>query len=260
MGHHRGYARPDKTAGRERCAVRSRAASCCMGGGVPCCLDPWRRNARRVPDNPSKFGSDENHRFMREIRRAYGVWLLGDAFAEPFPQTLDWVRSVGDHPEHHVHRASGVGRVVVGAAAKLGWTPIPVRGVAPEQTGQGWVVGETDDDVEVPDATLAASIVLGAALGEGDEANAATPASEPGIASEELVELSVSGAAEAREIGLVERFIGACRIACQLEVPPRYGEHLVLWHVSSITYPRGVRCPRRTRFLPGQPSHPSGSR
>src|SRR6266487_6731315 len=31
---------------------------------------------------------------------------------------------------------------------------------------------------------------------------------------------------------------------------------LVLWHVSSITYPRGVRCPRRTRFLPGQPSQP----
>jgi hypothetical protein len=63
-------------------------------------------------------------------------------------------------------------------------------------------------------------------LGKSNEANAAPPASEPGIASEELVELSVSGAAEALEIGLVERFIGACRIACQLEVPPRYGEHL----------------------------------
>jgi hypothetical protein len=93
---------------------------------------------------------------MREIRRAYRIWLLGDAFGEPFPQTLDGVRSVGDHPEHHVHRASGVRGVVVGTAAKLGRTPIPVRGVAPEQAGQGRVVGETDDDVEVPDAALAA--------------------------------------------------------------------------------------------------------
>jgi hypothetical protein len=68
--------------------------------------------------------------------------------------------------------------------------------------------------------------VLGAALGEGDEANAAAPASEPRITSEELVKLSVSDAAEALEIGLVDRFTGACRIACQLEVPPRDGEQL----------------------------------
>jgi hypothetical protein len=63
--------------------------------------------------------------------------------------------------------------------------------------------------------------VLGAALGEGDEANAAAPASEPGVAGEELVEFGVSDAAEALEIGVVERFIRAAWIACQLEAPPR---------------------------------------
>jgi len=96
-----------------------------------------------------------------------------------------------------------------------------VCGVAPEQAGQGRVVGETDDDVEIPDAALAAQVVLGAALGEGDEANAAAPGSEPGIAGEELVEFGVSEAAEALEIGLVERLTRACRIAGQPEVPPR---------------------------------------
>jgi hypothetical protein len=44
-------------------------------------------------------------------------------------------------------------------------------------------------------------------LGEGDEANAVPPASEPRVAGEELVELGVSDAAETLEIGLVERFI-----------------------------------------------------
>jgi hypothetical protein len=62
--------------------------------------------------------------------------------------------------------------------------------------------------------------VLGPALGEGDDANAAAPSSEPGVAGEELVEFSVSDAAEPLEIGLVERFIRAAWIACQLEVPP----------------------------------------
>jgi hypothetical protein len=68
--------------------------------------------------------------------------------------------------------------------------------------------------------------VLGPALGESDEANAGAPSSEPGIAGEELVEFGVSDAAEALEIGLLERFTGACRIACQLKVPPRDGEQL----------------------------------
>jgi len=63
--------------------------------------------------------------------------------------------------------------------------------------------------------------VLGAALREGDEANAVPPASEPEIAGEELVEFGVSDAAEALEIGLVERFIRACWIECQIEVPSR---------------------------------------
>lgn len=63
--------------------------------------------------------------------------------------------------------------------------------------------------------------MLGAALGEGNEANAAAPNSEPGVAGEELVEFGVSDAAEALEIGLVERFIRAAWIACQLEAPPR---------------------------------------
>jgi len=58
-------------------------------------------------------------------------------------------------------------------------------------------------------------------LGEGDDANAAAPGGEPGVAGVELVEFSVSDAAEPLEIGLVDRFTGACRIACQLEVPPR---------------------------------------
>jgi hypothetical protein len=49
--------------------------------------------------------------------------------------------------------------------------------------------------------------MLGAALGEGNEANTVAPASEPGIAGEELVHFGVSGAAEALEIGLIERFI-----------------------------------------------------
>jgi hypothetical protein len=66
--------------------------------------------------------------------------------------------------------------------------------------------------------------VLGPALGEADDANAAAPGSEPGIAGEELVEFGVSDAAEALEIGLVERLTGACRIMCQLGVPPRGGE------------------------------------
>jgi hypothetical protein len=68
--------------------------------------------------------------------------------------------------------------------------------------------------------------VLGPALGEADDANAAAPGSEPRVAGEELVEFGVSDAAEALEIGLVDRFTGACRIACQLEVPPRDGEQL----------------------------------
>ena len=62
--------------------------------------------------------------------------------------------------------------------------------------------------------------MLGAALREGDEANAVPPASEPEIAGEELVEFGVSDAAEALEIGLVERFIRACWIECQIETPP----------------------------------------
>jgi hypothetical protein len=69
--------------------------------------------------------------------------------------------------------------------------------------------------------------VLGPTLGEGDEANPAAPSSEPGVAGEELVEFGVSDAAEALEIGLVDRFRGARRLACQLEVPPpRAGEQL----------------------------------
>ena len=62
--------------------------------------------------------------------------------------------------------------------------------------------------------------MLGPALGEADDANAAAPGSEPGVAGEELVELGVSDAAEALEIGLVNRFTGAYRIAYQLEVLP----------------------------------------
>jgi hypothetical protein len=57
-------------------------------------------------------------------------------------------------------------------------------------------------------------------LGEGDEANPAAPSSEPGVAGEELVEFGVSDAAEALEIGLVERFIRASWIACQLRSLP----------------------------------------
>ena len=73
--------------------------------------------------------------------------------------------------------------------------------------------------------------MLGPALGEGDEANAAAPASQPGVAGEELVEFGVSDAAEALEIGLVDRFTGAYRIACQLtgKIPPRDGEQLGRW-------------------------------
>jgi hypothetical protein len=82
-----------------------------------------------------------------------------------------------------------------------------VRGVAPEQAGQGSVIGETYDDVEVPDAALVALIVLGAALGKGYEANTVPPAGEPRIAGEELVELGVGEAAETLEIGPVKRFI-----------------------------------------------------
>jgi hypothetical protein len=57
-------------------------------------------------------------------------------------------------------------------------------------------------------------------LGEGDEANTAAPSSEPRVAGKELVEFGISNAAKAFEIGVVERFTGACRIACQLEIPP----------------------------------------
>lgn len=66
--------------------------------------------------------------------------------------------------------------------------------------------------------------MLGPALDEGKEANAAAPSTKPGIAGEELVEFGVSDAAQALEIGLVQRFIRAYRIACQLEVPPGDGE------------------------------------
>lgn len=68
--------------------------------------------------------------------------------------------------------------------------------------------------------------MLGPALGKADDANAAAPGSEPGVAYEELVEFGVSDAAEALEIGLIDRFTGACRIGCQLEVPPCDGEPL----------------------------------
>jgi hypothetical protein len=78
---------------------------------------------------------------------------------------------------------------------------------------QARVFGEADNDVEVPDPSAAAQVMLGAALREGDDAHSVPPASKVGVAGEERFEFSLCSAPQPNEVGLVEVRVRARRIA-----------------------------------------------
>jgi hypothetical protein len=74
-------------------------------------------------------------------------------------------------------------------------------------------VREADDHVEIPDTAPPVQVVLGAALAERDDAHPPAPADEMGVAGEERLELSVRDSPQALKVRLVERLVGARRVA-----------------------------------------------
>ncbi len=156
---------------------------------------------------------DEDDWLVCEVGISLGIDLSCCACGQPLSQPSDRAGAVGDDPEGDIDSAAGVFRWVVRAAPELGGTPIPGNDHAAEKAGQARVFGEADNDVEVPDPPAAAQVMLGAALREGDNAHPVPPASKVWVAGEERFDLSLCGAPQPSQVGLVEALVRARRIA-----------------------------------------------
>jgi hypothetical protein len=178
-----------------------------------------RRRDSGVPHDLPEAWTDQDHRLVREVGLAHRVRMLLGPSRQPPAQPLDRLRHVWDHPELHVDRPARVPRRVVRAASELGRAPVPRYDLASQQARQARPVDEADDDVDVPDATLAAQAVLGCALGERDDDRSFAPAEQARIAGEERIKIGVGYSPEPLEVGVVNRLVRAGRGALRLASP-----------------------------------------
>jgi hypothetical protein len=141
-----------------------------------------------------------------------GVGLSCCACGQPLLQPGDRVGPVGDDPEGDIDGAANVFRRIVRAAPELGGTPIPGDDHAAEKARQARVFGEADNNVEVPNPSVAPQVMLGAALRQGDDAHPLPPSSKVRIAGKEGIQFRMGGTPQPSEVGRVEALVRAPRI------------------------------------------------
>lgn len=183
-----------------------------VGFAVPGCLCPGRGDRVWVPGDRPEVRPDEDDGLVCEIGLSLRIGMLGCARGQPLSQPGDRARPVRDDPEGDVDSAAGVLRRVVRAAPELRGTPVPGNDHAAEKTREPRVFREADDDVEIPDASAPAQIVLSGALREGDNTDPVLPARKVRVTGDKLAELSVCGASQPSQIRLVKAFVGARHI------------------------------------------------
>jgi hypothetical protein len=137
---------------------------------------------------------DKDDRLVYEVGLSLRIDVFRCTRGQPLPQPGDCARLVGDDPEDDVDSAAGVFRRIVGATPKLGGTPVPGDDHAAEKAREARVFRKADDDVEIPDTSAPAQIMLGAPLREGDNAQSVLPTCEVRIAGEERSDLCFYGA------------------------------------------------------------------
>lgn len=165
----------------------------------------------RVPDHAVSIGVNEDDRLVGEIRLAC---VDSVSSRQPLDQTVERLDAIRDDPQHHVNGATRVPGVE-GAGPELRRPPVPSTRRA---TKEGpfpiiRVLCEEHDKIEVPDASLATDVVVGASLGEGNEPLLRSPRPTFEIPVEERGDLVLRKALQPPKVIVGHGFVGARGIA-----------------------------------------------